>query len=76
MQSRPWSPGDEDDILLALNGIMGAGIRSLFPYIRDMAGMLPGSFVGAKLLGKLKSAWIDRIFGILMLVAGLRLVFG
>lgn len=39
-------------------------------------GMLPGSFLGAKLLGKLKSVWIDRIFCILMFIAGFRLIFG
>ncbi|MDR1620538.1 MAG: sulfite exporter TauE/SafE family protein [Clostridiales bacterium] len=38
-------------------------------------GMLPGSLIGAKLLGKLKSVWIDRIFCILMLAAGIRLLF-
>lgn len=37
-------------------------------------GMLPGSFLGAKLLGKLKSVWVDRIFCILMLAAGVRLI--
>ncbi|MDL2218317.1 sulfite exporter TauE/SafE family protein [Christensenellaceae bacterium OttesenSCG-928-M15] len=37
-------------------------------------GMLPGSLIGAKLLGKLKTVWVDRLFCILMLAAGLRLV--
>lgn len=38
-------------------------------------GMLPGSFIGAKLLGRLKSIWIDRVFCLLMLIAGARLLF-
>lgn len=38
-------------------------------------GMLPGSFIGAKLLGRLQSIWIERVFCILMLIAGLRLLF-
>lgn len=37
-------------------------------------GMLPGSFLGAKLLGKLRSVWIDRLFALLMLAAGIRLI--
>ena len=37
-------------------------------------GMLPGSYLGAKLLGKLRSVWIDRLFSLLMLAAGIRLV--
>ena len=37
-------------------------------------GMLPGSLLGAKLLGKLKSVWVDRLFCLLMLFAGVRLV--
>jgi len=37
-------------------------------------GMLPGSFLGAKLLGKLRSVWIDRVFAVLMLAAGIRLM--
>lgn len=40
-----------------------------------MLGMLPGSFIGAKLLGRLKSIWVDRVFCLLMLAAGLRLLF-
>lgn len=37
-------------------------------------GMLPGSFLGAKLLGRLHTVWIDRIFSLLMLAAGIRLL--
>lgn len=37
-------------------------------------GMLPGSFFGAKLLGRLKAVWIKRIFCLLMLIAGFRLL--
>ncbi len=36
-------------------------------------GLVPGSFLGAKLLGRLKGVWINRLFCILMLAAGLRL---
>lgn len=39
-----------------------------------IAGMLPGSFLGAKLLGRLKSKWVNRFFCMLMLFAGIRLV--
>ncbi len=37
-------------------------------------GVLPGSLLGAKLLGKMRSVWIDRLFALLMLAAGIRLV--
>ncbi len=37
-------------------------------------GVLPGSFLGAKLLGKMRSLWIDRLFALLMLAAGVRLL--
>ena len=37
-------------------------------------GVLPGSFLGAKLLGKMRSVWIDRLFALLMLAAGVRLL--
>ncbi len=37
-------------------------------------GVLPGSFLGAKLLGKMRSVWIDRLFSLLMLAAGVRLL--
>jgi uncharacterized membrane protein YfcA len=37
-------------------------------------GMLPGSFLGAKLLGRLRTVWIDRLFSLLMLAAGIRLL--
>lgn len=37
-------------------------------------GMLPGSFLGARLLGKLRPFWIDSLFCLLMLVAGIRLL--
>lgn len=38
-------------------------------------GMLPGSLIGAKLLKKLNSLWVDRLFCLLMLAAGIRLMF-
>ncbi len=37
-------------------------------------GVLPGSLLGAKLLGKMRSVWIDRLFAVLMLAAGVRLL--
>ena len=37
-------------------------------------GILPGSFLGAKLLGRMRSIWIDRLFALLMLAAGVRLL--
>ncbi|HPY36366.1 MAG TPA: sulfite exporter TauE/SafE family protein [Clostridia bacterium] len=37
-------------------------------------GMLPGSFFGARLLGKLRPLWIDSLFCLLMLAAGIRLL--
>ncbi len=38
-------------------------------------GLLPGSLLGAKLLGKISTKWLRRIFSISMLAAGLRLLF-
>lgn len=38
-------------------------------------GVLPGSLIGAKLLGKLSGKWLNRIFCILMLAAGIRMLF-
>lgn len=34
-----------------------------------------GSFIGAKLLGKLSGVWLHRIFGGFMILAGIRMVF-
>jgi len=39
-------------------------------------GLLPGSFLGAKLLGNLRGVWINRLFCLVMLIAGLRCVLG
>ncbi len=38
-------------------------------------GLLPGSFLGAKLLGRLQKKWLHRIFCLLMFAAGVRLLF-
>ncbi len=38
-------------------------------------GVLPGSFVGARLLGKIPGKWIHRAFCVLMLAAGVRMLF-
>ncbi len=38
-------------------------------------GVLPGSLIGAKLLGKIPGKWIRRIFCALMLAAGIRMLF-
>lgn len=39
-----------------------------------LGGAAVGGFVGAKFLGKLSSTWIDRIFTILMILSGFRMV--
>ena len=36
-------------------------------------GLILGSYIGAKLLGRLDAVWINRIFSALMLAAGLRM---
>jgi len=46
-------------------------VQSALPVI---LGMLPGSFFGARLLGKLRPLWIDSLFCLLMLAAGIRLL--
>ena len=38
-------------------------------------GLLPGSYLGAKLLGSMNKRWIHRIFCLLMFIAGVRLLF-
>lgn len=38
-------------------------------------GGVCGSFLGAKLLGKLSGVWLHRIFGGFMIIAGIRMVF-
>lgn len=38
-------------------------------------GGIAGGFIGAKLLKKLKSKWITRIFGIVMIAGALRMLF-
>lgn len=37
-------------------------------------GLVPGSLLGARLLGKLNAVWINRLFCLLMLAAGVRLL--
>lgn len=41
--------------------------------ITSIGGVIGGT-VGAKLLGKISSVWLHRIFGIFMLIAAVRLV--
>ncbi|MFI3175830.1 MAG: sulfite exporter TauE/SafE family protein [Bacillota bacterium] len=41
--------------------------------ITSIGGVIGGT-IGAKLLGKISSVWLHRIFGIFMLVAAVRLV--
>jgi len=40
------------------------------------AGGIPGGFIGAKLLKKLSSKWIHRIFGAFMIAAAARMIMG
>lgn len=42
------------------------------PYVTPT--LMLGSFLGAKLLGKLDAVWINRIFSAIMFTAGLRMV--
>ena len=51
--------------------LRGALEWSVAPWVA--LGLVPGSIFGAKILGKLKGVWINRIFCILMLAAGVRL---
>jgi len=39
-------------------------------------GMTAGSFAGARLLGRIPRTWLERIFFVLMLFTGARMVFG
>lgn len=39
-------------------------------------GALPGGLIGAWLLGKLPQVWLTRIFSVLMIVAGWRMMMG
>ncbi len=39
------------------------------------AGGMSGGFIGAKLLKKLSSSWIHKIFGFCMIAAALRMIF-
>ncbi|MDR1560509.1 MAG: sulfite exporter TauE/SafE family protein [Clostridiales bacterium] len=39
------------------------------------AGGAAGGYIGAKLLNKLKSAWLRKLFGICMVVAAVRMIF-
>ena len=47
-------------------------IADALPYL---PGGMMGALAGAALLRKLSSGWIKRIFGILMMWAGLRMIF-
>ena len=51
------------------NGYVSIG--DALPYV---PGGLLGAFIGTKLLKNLPAKWIKRIFGILMLWAGIRLL--
>lgn len=51
------------------------GAVSLQPVPWVGLGLLPGCYLGAKLLGRMKKQWIHRLFCLLMFVAGVRLLF-
>ncbi|QXM07399.1 sulfite exporter TauE/SafE family protein [Crassaminicella indica] len=39
-------------------------------------GGIVGGFIGAKLLNKFPSKWLHRIFGTVMIITGIRMIFG
>lgn len=69
----------------ALSVILPLSILSALIYIRGdavnwqavaliTAGGVPGGYVGARLLNKLSSKWLHRIFGAFMIAASIRMI--
>ena len=61
--------------LCAVSGIIylisGRMDWSPMPYVTP--ALMLGSFLGAKLLGKLRGIWLNRIFCVIMFAAGIRM---
>jgi len=71
----------------ALTVILPISVLSAFIYVRGEAvdwqavlwitlGGVPGGYLGARLLNKLSSKWIHRIFGGFIIVAAVRMILG
>ncbi len=71
----------------ALMIIFPTSVVSTFVYLQNgsvdlqlawklAAGGIVGSYIGAKALRKLSMVWVKRIFAIVMIVAGVRMVMG
>ena len=71
----------------ALMIIFPTSVVSTFVYLQNgsvdlqlawklAAGGIVGSYIGAKALRKLSMIWVKRIFAIVMIVAGVRMVMG
>lgn len=69
----------------AISIILPLTVVSVFFYIANnyadwgltykvMLGGAAGGFIGAKLLGKCPTAWLRRIFGVFMIIAGIRMI--
>lgn len=68
-------------VILAFSAVslffyLRAGIGELAPVCNVSIGGVFGGVVGAKLLARMRGAWIHRIFGICMIAAAVRMVFG
>jgi len=70
----------------ALSVILPLSVLSAWVYIRGetvdwaavfwiTAGGVPGGYLGARLLNKVSSKWLHRIFGAFMIAASLRMIF-
>ena len=70
----------------ALSVILPLSLLSALVYIRGEAidwqtvllitcGGVPGGYAGARLLNKLSSKWLHRIFGAFMIAASIRMIF-
>ena len=70
----------------ALAVIFPLSLLSIFFYMRGTdtpwetiiwisAGGVAGGFIGAKLLNKLKTPWLHKLFGICMAAAAIRMIF-
>ena len=71
----------------ALAVILPLSLLSILFYMRGVetpweiilwisTGGIVGGFVGAKLLNKIKASWLHKIFGLFMIAAATRMIFG
>ena len=53
----------------------GGGFVPLSDMLWLCGGAVLGGFIGARLLGRIATKWLNRLFTLLMLVSGVRLLF-